>query len=373
MRPVAALCMLALACGASGPPPESPPSPPLPTEPIAAPAPAPAPPPTQEAFEGKPVALAPLAEIPPCVIPAGVRVVSAGTRDSIVDAVSLDGASLSTRVVSGTTVTVAVYATAAYGVLSIAPLDPRALAWSFDGKRQVITDGDGITLLADGGRETVAGAVAPASPPSPSVAGPGQASMSHDGRFLVLEGAPIVYDLAQKSRVELPAPPIAGGSDAIYRIDGTGRFLFAENRRVAFVGALTRAGNKVTVAWEATSHGVQRTPDGTLWLEVPRAPFAQDWIPTFALGGRSKVQLPLRIGPTEAYAAALCPGGNLVAVLAQGSLGFYASDSGKLILKKPAKQLGLPPSATSLLFVDGGRHLLVRAPPKEISVALVPR
>ncbi len=374
----ALLCVFVAACGASGPPPESPPAPPLPTEPIAGPPPA-TPPPAQEAFEGKPVPVAAIPASAPCVVPTALRVIGSGTRDSFVDAVSLDGASLSARVVSGKTVTVAVYATASYGVLSIAPLDPRALAWSFDGKRQVIVDGATVVLHSDGGpTETVAGAAAPASPPSPSVAGPGEASMSHDGRFLVLEGAPVVYDLVQKTRAELPPPPIAGGSDVVYRIDATGHFLFAENSRVAFVGALARAGGKVTVTWEATSQGAQRTPDGSLWLEVPRTPFAQDWIPSFALGSpgagsRGKVQLPLRIGPKEPYAAALCPGGNLVAVLTQGSLGLYAADTGKLVVKKSAKELGLPMAATSLLFVDGGRSLLVRAPPKEVAVALGPR
>ena len=372
------LCIFAAACGASGPPPESPPSPPLPTEPIAGPAPSPEPPPTQEAFEDKPVPLAPVPTSAPCVVPSALRVIASGTRDSIVDAVSLDGGSLSTRIVSGKTVTVAVYATAAYGVLSFAQLDPRALAWSFDGKRQAVVDGSRILLQADGATEIIAGAVAPASPPSPSVAGAEQASMSHDGRFLVLQSAPVVYDLAQKARTALPAPPIAGGREVVYRIDATGHFLFAENSRVAFVGALLRAGTKVTVTWEATSHGALRTPDGATWLEVPRAPFAQDWVPTFsletaargAIGGRSKALLPLRLGPKEPYAAALCPGGNVVAVLAQGSLGFYATDTGKLLLKKGAKELGLPPMATSLLFVDAGRGLIVRAPPKEISLGL---
>ncbi len=366
-------CIFVGACGASGPPPESPASPPLPTEPIGGPAPSPEPPPAQEAFEGKPVPLAPLPTIPPCVVPSALRVVASGTRGSIVDAVSLDGKSLSTRIVSGKTVTVAVYATAAYTVLSIAALDARALAWSFDGKRQVVADGVRIVVNDDGAAHVVEGAVAPASPPSPSLAGSGQASLSHDGRFFVLEGAPVVYDLLQNTRVELPAPPIAGGSDAVYRIDASGHFLFAENSRVAFVGALVRTGTKVTVTWEAKSHGDQRTPDGATWLEVPRAPFAQDWLPTFALGGRSKAQLPLRVGPKDPYAAALCPGGNLVAVLTQGTLGFYATDTGKPVLKKSARELGLPPQASSLLFVDGGRSLLVRAPPREISLALVPR
>lgn len=372
MRRSALLCAFAMACGASGPPPESPPAPPLPTVPIAGPAPSPDPPPAPEPFEGKPVPIAPIAPSPACIVPKTVRVLASGTRDSIVDAVSLDGASLSTRVVSGKTVTVAVYATAAYGVLSIAPLDPHALAWSFDGKRQVVADGTHLALHADGATEIITGAAVPASPPSPSVAGPGQASMSHDGRFLVLEGAPVVYDLLQKARAELAPPPIAGGSDAVYRIDATGHFLFAENSRIAFVGALARVEGKVTVRWEATSKGAQRTPDGALWLEVPRTPFAQDWTPTFTVGGRSTTQLPLRIGPKDPYAAALCPGGNLVAVLAQGSLGVYTADTGKLVVKKAAKELGLPAAATSLLFVDGGRGLLVRGGTQEVSLALVP-
>jgi hypothetical protein len=362
--------------------PPAPPQTPLPP-PSAAPDPSPPPAPSASATAAPidpppPLARQPVAPVPaaaPCVAPSSVETVSTLSRDAIVDDFSLDGETLATRIMTKAGTTLALYKVEGYGMAGSAELEFGAIAWSYDGSRQILVKGNHVLLRDDkGGKAPIEGA----APPSPNVQPP--ASMSHDGRFLVIADQPVIFDLIDKKKLALPDPPIAGGSDPTFHIDATGRLIFAENSRTALIGAVTYDPD-FHVTWSPSSSGALASRDGSVLLSVPRRPFAQDWVPTFDLSGKLTSQLPLHLTPKDRFAAALCPAGNLVAVAARGALGFYDAATGQQVWKKPFSQVSKnKPNALTkgkggpdrMLFSPKGNLLWVRTGNDELLLRLVP-
>lgn len=349
---------------ATAPPPSpSAPSASSPAPPSSAPPPAPA--------------HAPVAAIPAaarCAVPGNVQPFGARRSSALFLGYSLDGASEQVLIGAPPSSTVAVYAAEGTEVKGSTPLAQGAIAWSFGGKRQAVVVGNRVQLRdgSEAGRDLAGATIEEGQERT--------GSMSHDGRFLVLASRAMVFDLVDGKQLELPPPPIAGGSDASYRIDATGRLVFASNSRMSYVGVLTYEPS-FRVAWTAVSAGAQVSRDGSVVLSVPHQPFAQDWVGTFELRGAVSARLPLSLKAGEPFAAALCPGGNLVAVAAHGELAFYTADSGRQVWKKPLTQLtsrGAPgafatraapelmafnPQGTVLRMRSGDGDLFVRLSP----------
>jgi hypothetical protein len=301
------------------------------------------------------------------VVPSKVEIFAERRAEGTFDGFSLDGATEAWRVANGKGTRLVVHKTEGHELVSQVDLDPRAVAWSYGGTRQVLVDG-GRVLVQD--RDAAPVPLEGAAPLD--VDG---ASMSHDGRFLVLLGKPAVFDLVDKKKIDLDPTPFAGGSEPSYRIDPTGRLVFIQNSRGAYIAKLTFAPafavDMVPSSWDAIP-----SRDASVVLSVPHQPFAQDYVPTFDVNGRLTSRLPLSLKPKDPFLASLCPGGNLVAVVAQGALGFYAADTGKPVWKKPLAQvsrtkprslakgapevLQLSPAGDVLLVKTGADELLLR-------------
>jgi hypothetical protein len=190
----------------------------------------------------------------------------------------------------------------------------------------------------------------------------------------VTRDQPAVFDLVDKKKLDLEKLPFAGGSDPMYRIDPTGHFVFIENSRYEAIDELTFAPG-FAFKMILTSHDAIPSRDTSVVLSVPHEPFGLEYVPIFEVTGKLKSKLPLKLKPNEPFLASLCPGGNLVAVVAQGTLGFYAADTGKQVYKKPLAQvsktkislgkgegdvLQLSPAGDVLLLKVGADELLLR-------------
>jgi hypothetical protein len=315
------------------------------------------------------VPVPPVPAAPACVVPTKLDVIAARKAEGTFVGFSLDGATVAWRVPSGKAAAVVVYKTESHDVVSKVELDPKAVAWSYDGSRQILVEG-GKVLVKDKDQAPVP--VEGAEPGAADGVEP-RASLSHDGRFLVMRDQHAVFDLVDKKKLELKALPFAGGSDPNYWTDATGHFVTVLNSRYQAVDKLTFAPE---FAYEMllTSHDAIVSRDASVVLSVPREPFAQDFVPTFEVTGRLTSKLPLKLKEKERFLASLCPGGNLVAVIAQNALGFYAADTGKQVLKKPLAQvaktkitlakegdvLQLSPAGNVLLLKAGADELLLR-------------
>jgi hypothetical protein len=275
------------------------------------------------------------------VVPSQVETIAARRTDGIFDGFSLDGKTEAWRVSTARGPSVVVYKTEGHEIVSQVDLDPRALAWSYDGTRQVVVDG-GRALIKDRGEAPV-----PIEGALPFGDAPG-ASISYDGRFVVLLEQPAVYDLVDKKKFDLDPYPFAGGSDPSWVIDPSGHLVTIQNSRGVQIGKLSFE-PKFAVAMIASSWGAIPSRDASVVLSVPHQPFAQDYVPTFDVSGQHSSRLPLSLQPKERFIASLCPSGNLVAVVAQGALGFYAADTGKPVWKKPLAEVSTTkPNALTL-------------------------
>jgi hypothetical protein len=306
------------------------------------------------------------------VVPSKVETLAARRVEGIFDGFSLDGKTEEWRVSTTKGPSVVVYKTEGHELVSQVDLDPRSVAWSYGGTRQVLIMGD-RAMIKDRDQAPV-----PIEGALPLGDSPG-ASISHDGRFLVLLEQPAVYDLVDKKKLDLEPYPFAGGSEPSWTIDPTGRLVTIQNSRGSNIGKLSFE-PKFAVVMIPSSWGAIPSRDGSVVLSVPHEPFAQDYVPTFDVTGRFSSRLPLSLQPKEHFIASLCPGGNLVAVVAQGALGFYAADTGKLVWKKPLADVsttkpnaltlakGAPevlqfsPTGDALLVKTGAEELLLRLP-----------
>ncbi len=237
-------------------------------------------------------------------------------------------------------------------------------------------------MLLDGGRVLVkdgAGTPAPiADAGAPDEQG---GSMSDDGRFLVLASEPALYDLTAKKKLDLSdAPKAAGGSEPYYGIDAGGRVLRTGNSRTSALGRVTFA-PAFAVAWEPSSFGAIASRDASVLLSVPVQPFALEWEPAFRVSGKVSAQLPLTLTEQDRFQADLCPGGNLVVVVARGALRFYRADTGKAVWSKPlAGVSSARPNALTeakgapdvLRLSPAGDLLFVKTGTRELLLRLVP-
>jgi hypothetical protein len=339
-------------------------------------APAPVPPPPADPPAPAPRAATPVAPAPvakPCVLAKHASVKMVGMQSSATfDSIRLDGTESEMRIVfDATHTTLTNYSMTTRHLTSKTELDPKAIAWSFDGRRQVLVDGARVLVrTGDGPPSIVEGAIVPSEKlPKP-------ASMSEDGRFLMIATQSVLFDLEDKKAIQLENPPIAGGSEAHFRVDATGYVVFAENSRGAWIGKLTYAPS-FSIAWTVSSFGAVASRDARVVLAVPRQPFAQDFVPSFSIGEK-------KLGPTlkasDRFAAAMCPGGNVVAILAKDTLGFYATDTGLEISHTPVSKLGAQATALTkgknapdiFLFEPNGERLFVRTGIDDTEVDLAP-
>jgi hypothetical protein len=318
------------------------------------------------------VPVPPAPPAPACVLPTKVEVLAARKAEGTFDGFSLDGATEAWRVPNGKAATLVVYKTDTHDVVSKVELDPKAVAWSYDGSRQILVDGDKVLVKDRDHAPVVVVGATPADPAMPAE----RASLSHDGRFLVSRDQPAVFDLVDRKKLAVEQYPFAGGSDPWFTIDPTGHHVFVLNSRGAVIYKLKF---EPSFAYERvdSSTGALVSRDASVQVGVPHEPFAMDYVPTFDVTGRFTSKLPLTLKPKEPFAASLCPGGNLVAVFAKGALGFYAADTGKQVWKKPLAQvskakLTLAKGAPDVLQLSpAGDVLLLKAGADELILRLV--
>jgi hypothetical protein len=370
------LFLTTLAGAACAPPPApltAPIAPPAVAAAPLAPPPAPVAPPPPAPPPHVPVPPVPAA--PACAIPSRIETLAARHAEGTFDGFSLDGATEAWRVANGTLTRLAVYKTEGHELVSQVDLDPKAVAWSYDGTRQILVDGRRVLVKdRDVAAVPVEGAVPSEDAPTE------HATLSDDGRFLVLFEQPAVFDLVDKKKFDLNPLPFAGGSDPTREIDPTGHFVVVGNSRSTAIEKLTFEPDFAVDSVDS-SRGAIPSRDASVVLSVPREPFAMDFVPNFEVSGRLTSHLPLSLKPKEPFIASLCPGGNLVAVVAQGSLGFYAADTGKPVWKKPLAQVSTTkPNALTvakgapdvLQLSPKGDVLLVKTGVDELLLRLVP-
>lgn len=109
---------------------------------------------------------------------------------------------------------------------------------------------------------------------------------------------------------------------------------------------------------------------------MPHRPPGEEWSPSFTEQGGATLALALR--PEEPYRAALCPGGNLAAIVARGRLALFDTSSGKELWRRPLAELsgGAAPLARGvpdqLVFNPRGDTLRARRGEEEVLWRLNP-
>ncbi len=263
--------------------------------------------------------------------------------------------------------TVARYATDRYEMLGSAGLSPDAIAWSFDGLRQAVFAGSLVKIVEPEKPEfEVEGA-------SVAAAAERVATMSHDGRFLVIAAQPSVFDTVERRQLTFAEP--RPGAGLRYQIEATGILLLASSKHISFVGRVVHE-PAFHVDWTQVPTGTLVSRDGRTLLVVPHRPPGGEWSPSFTVQGGATLALSLR--PEEPYRAALCPGGNLAAIVARGRLALFDTGSGKEFWGRPLAELSSGAASLArgvpdqLVFNPRGNTLRARRGDEEILWRLKP-